>query len=136
MMSCELLGVAGGDAAEQVARAARRVRLEDLRHRLEVRDRLGQAALGDLEEHEREHRVAQARRVDLGPEAADDAAVAELAQARLHGAARDAEAARGLHQADTRLGGQQLDEARVELVDRTGHSAQNLARCTARCCAS
>src|SRR5436190_12694850 len=132
----QLLGVMGRDAAQQVARAARRMGLEHLWNRFQVRDGLDEPPLGDLQEDEREDRVANLRGVDLRAEAADDAALGELGQARLHGAARDVEPPRSLHQADAWLGGHERDEPRVEVVDRTGHVVQNLPWSTGRCWSS
>src|SRR3954451_5074168 len=82
----QLLGVVGRDAAQQVARTARRMGLEHFWNRFQVRDGLDEPPLGDLEEDEGEDRIADLRRVDLRAEAADDAALGELGQARLHGA--------------------------------------------------
>src|SRR5512133_664844 len=132
----QLLGVVGRDATQQVARAARRVGLEHLWNRFQVRDGLDEPPLGDLQEDEGEDRIADLRRVDLRAEAADDPAFGELGQTRLHGAARDVEPPRDLHEADARLVGHEGDEAGVELVDGTGHVAQNLPRFTRRCWAS
>src|SRR5512133_4007072 len=132
----QLLGVVGRDAAQQVARAARRVRLQDLWNRFQVRDGLDEPPLGDLQEDEGEDRIADLRRVDLRAEAADDPAFGELGQARLRGAARDVEAPRDLHQADARLVGHEGDQPGVEVVDRTGHVVQNVPRFAGRCWAS
>src|SRR5689334_10237692 len=64
----QLLGVVGRDAAQQVARTARRVGLEHLWNRFQVSDGLDEPPLGDLQEDEGEDRIADLRRVDLGPE--------------------------------------------------------------------
>src|SRR5512133_426703 len=132
----QLLGVVGRDATQQVARAARRVGLEHLWNRFQVRDGLDEPPLGDLQEDEGEDRIADLRRVDLRAEAADDPAFGELGQARLRGAARDVEAPRDLHQADARLVGHEGDQPGVEVVDRTGHVVQNVPRFAGRCWAS
>jgi hypothetical protein len=128
----QLRGVACDDAHEQVARPAGGVGLQHLGDGLEVGDRLGQAALGDLQEDERRDRIAHPRGLDVRPEAADDATLGQLRQARLHGSPGDTEAAGDLHQPDARLGGQHIDQAGVEVVELTGHSAQRIPRFTAR----
>ena len=71
--------------------------------RSELRPPPRRAGPGDLERHERQDRIADARRVDLGPEAGDHPARDQLVEPRLHGSARDAELARDLRQPDTRV---------------------------------
>ncbi len=63
----EVLGVARHEPADEVLRAADRVRLEHLGHRLHRRHGLGEPSLGELDQHERGDRVAERGRVDLGP---------------------------------------------------------------------
>ena len=117
----QVLGVARHDAAEQVARAAGRRRLEHLGHLLEHADGLLELSLGDLQEDERHQRVAHPVRVELGAEAAHDAALGQLRQAGLDGAAGDLQAARDLHEPDAGLVAEERDQAGIKLVHRTGH---------------
>src|SRR4051794_13962573 len=91
-----MLRVLGDDAAEQVAVAARRDRLEHLGHAAQLLDRLVEPPLVDLEPHEREDPEAEGVRIDLGAEACDDAALEQLVEARADRAARDAELSRDL----------------------------------------
>jgi hypothetical protein len=102
------------------------VGLQHLGRGVEQAHGLVEPSLGNLEEHEGQQRVADAGRLDLRAEAADHAALLEPRQARLHGPARHAEAPRDLHQPDPRLAGHRRDETGVELIDRTGHGAQNI----------
>lgn len=122
---------AGDDAAQHVAGARDRVRLEDLRDPREpLRHRLVADGLAQFEGHERGHRVAERRGVDPRPEVADDAARDELVEPRLHGPARHPEPPGALQDPDARFGFEEFDEACVERVDApaivrtTGHIDQ------------
>src|SRR4051794_17125497 len=118
-----MLRVLGHDAAEQIAVAARRDRLEHLGHAAQLLDRLVEPPLVDLEPDEREDPEAEGVRIDLGAEAGDDAALEQLVEARAHGSARDAELPRDLQQPDARLFIEQFDQLRVQFVDHPGHFA-------------
>src|SRR4051794_9859583 len=120
----EVAVVARDDAAEEVARARDAVGLEHLGHVLQVADGVVEATLHDLQEDEREHRIAELGGVEVGPEAGHDAAGLELLEARGDRPARDAEAPRELEHPDPRLLAQGRDDAGVEGVDRAGHVAQ------------
>jgi hypothetical protein len=125
-----MLGVARRDAADQVLRTAHGVHLEHLGRVLERAHGLGEAALCELQHHERLDRVAQLRRVDLGTVARHHPALLQLGEPRLHRAARHAEAARDLQQAQARVLAQLGDQPGVEVID--GQSDQNLARLPVR----
>src|SRR3954454_6438354 len=118
----QMLRVLGDDAAEQVAVAARRDRLEHLGHAAQLLDRLVEPPLVDLEPHEREDPKAERVRIDLGAEACDDAALEQLVEAGADRAARDAELSRDLQQPDARLFIERFDQLRVQFVDHPGHS--------------
>jgi len=68
------------------------------------------AALADLQEHEREHREAEVRRVHVGAEAGDRPPRDQLVEAGLHCAARHAQAPRDLHQPHPRVLGEGGDD--------------------------
>ena len=65
-------------------------------------------------------------RVDRGSERADHPIAYQPVQPRLHGAACDAEGARGAEHADVWVVGEQGEEATIQIVyaAHTGHSAQ------------
>ena len=98
--------------------AGDRVRLEHLGDRGEpFRYRIVAAGLADLQGDERGDLVAERGRVYLGPVAGDHAAIGQPVQARLHGAAGDAEPPGGLEHADPGLGGEQFDERGIQAID-------------------
>ena len=117
--------VARDDAAQQVAIAGHAVHLEHLGDPLQPRDGLLEPALDDLQRDEGEHRIAHLRGLDVGAEAGDHAARRELVHPRLHGPARDAEAARDLDHADARMRPQHQQQAGVELVDLLRHDPRD-----------
>src|SRR3954447_5510290 len=117
-----MLRVLGHDAAEQIAVAARRDRLEHLRHAAQLLDGLVEPPLVDLQPDEREDPEAEGGRIDLGAEAGDRPALEQLVEARADRATRDAELARDLQQADAGLFVEQFDQSRVQIVDHPGHS--------------
>ena len=88
--------VARDHARDDVVRAGDSVGLEYLGDGVECLDRLLEAALREVEQHQREDRIPHRLRLDLGPIARDDAPLLELRQAGLHGPTRHLEAARDL----------------------------------------
>jgi len=98
-----VLRVPGGDPANQVLWPTDRVDLEHLGRRLERFHRFRQSALGELQHHERLDRMPELRSIDLRPVADDHAALLELGQPRLDGAAGDPEASRDLEQTEPRM---------------------------------
>jgi hypothetical protein len=124
----DLLQVArdpGDDPAQQVARTRDAVHLQHLGHAPQVRHRLVEPPLGDLEEHEGEDGEPDRGRVDGRAGAREHAPLLEPREARRDGVARDAEAPRRLRDAHPRVLREQAEQAAVELVDRrAGHVAQ------------
>src|SRR6266496_6592999 len=59
------------------------------------------------------------RRIDIGPIAGDHTPAVQPVQPCLHGAAGDVQAAGRLEHPDARLGGEQLNELGIQLVDHT-----------------
>jgi hypothetical protein len=112
-----VFGVARHHAGDDVVRPGHRVCLQHLRHRLERRNRLFQAPLGQVEQHQRQDRVAHRRGLDLWPVARDHAASLELREPRLDRAARHLEPARDLEQSHARVRAQLLDQTGVERID-------------------
>ncbi len=84
--------------------------------------RAGEVGLVGVERGEGDHRIADRRRVDLGPHADDDAGGLQAVEAGLGGAAGDAQAAGELDDADPRLAGELAEQRGVELVEG-GHGA-------------
>ena len=83
----------------------------------QVRDDVGETALGDLERGERHHRVAERDRIDVGPEPGDDAAREELVETRLRGSPGDTEGAGQVHHAGPGGMREVRDQPGVEVVD-------------------
>src|SRR5213079_331794 len=93
-------------------------------------DGLGEAPLVELDEHEGGDGVPHGAGVELRPMADDHPALLELAQPRLHRAARHAEPAGHLEEPHAGILAQRGDEAGVELVD--GQSDQSLGHVPSR----
>ncbi len=118
--------VAGHDAGQEVAAARDGEGLDDLRHRRQRLAHLVQMSLGDLDVHEREHRVAQGGGGEGRSGAGDHAVALQPVQPGLEGAAGDPEETGVLAHARARLLEQQSQDAGVELVD--GHRASGPSR--------
>jgi hypothetical protein len=100
-----------------VAGAGDGVRLEHLRDGGQgAGDGVVAGTLPDLQGEERGHRVAERRGVQHRSPAGDHAALLELVEPGLDGAAGDPEPPGGLEDADPGLGGEQLDQVAVDLV--------------------
>ena len=121
------VGVGAGDhPAVEVAGSGGGVGLEHLGDRLEVLDHVVEAALRDLEGDEREHLVAHRLEVEVGVEAADDAALLELVEAGLYRSAGDAELAGQLHHPGSGRLAHGLDQLGVEGIDSAGQHEQDV----------
>ena len=92
----------------------------------EVLDHVVEPALGDLEGDEGEHLVAHRLQVEVGIEAADDAALLELVEAGLYRSSGDAELASQLHHPGSRGLAHRLDQLGVERVDSAGQHEQDV----------
>ena len=92
----------------------------------EVLDHVVETALRDLEGDERQHLVAHRLQVEVGIEAADDAALLELVEAGLYRAAGHAELAGQLHHAGSGRLAHRLDQLGVERVDSAGQHEQDV----------
>ena len=104
------------------------VDLEHLGDGGEVLDHRLERALGDLEGDEREDLVAETVEVEVGAEAGDDAAAAELVEPGLHRAAGHLELAGQLHHAGSRGLGEGSQQPGVEPVDLGRHGDGGLAQ--------
>jgi hypothetical protein len=100
------------------------VDLQHLGDLAQVRGHVLEPALGDLEAHEGQHLVAHGAQVEVGIEAGDDAALLELVEPCLYGAAGDAELAGQLHDAGAGRVAHGADQAGVESVHRGGQHEQ------------
>ena len=92
----------------------------------EVLDHVVETALRDLERDEGEHLVAHRLQVEVGIEAADDAALLELVEAGLYRSAGDAELASQLHHAGSWRLAHRLDQLGVERIDSAGQHEQDV----------
>lgn len=93
---------------------------ENLWDGLQVGHHIIESTLGDFDGRESQHFVAERPEIEVGSEAGDDAALEELVEPGLDGAAGHFQQAGQLENARSRVLGQGTDQLGVEAVYRAG----------------